>query len=74
MKITGHTETQTHQKYTLQDTRSKTQSPTKSFGQLAEMRNSIRHSRALSEITVTEGEAALLWLGQILSDKTNTAP
>jgi len=44
------------------------------FGQLAEMRNGIRHSRALSEITVKEGEAALLWFGQILNDKTNTAP
>ena len=40
----------------------------KKFDQLAEMRNGIRHSRALSEITIKEGEAALLWFGKILSD------
>ncbi|MCB1232075.1 MAG: DUF262 domain-containing protein [Verrucomicrobiae bacterium] len=36
------------------------------FGQLAEMRNSIRHSRTLSEIARKEGEAALLWFEDVL--------
>jgi len=36
------------------------------FGQLAELRNSIRHSRAVDEITRKEGEAAILWFGQVL--------
>src|SRR5436309_12962704 len=31
------------------------------FDQLAELRNSIRHSRAVSEIVRKEGEAAILW-------------
>jgi hypothetical protein len=37
------------------------------FDQLAEVRNGIRHSRNLSEITRKEGEAALLWFRQILN-------
>lgn len=41
------------------------------FSQLSEMRNGIRHSRALSEITIKEGEAALLWFGQVLNSKTD---
>lgn len=36
------------------------------FEQLAEMRNGIRHSRNLSEITRKEGEAALLWFKEVL--------
>lgn len=36
------------------------------FGQLAEIRNGIRHSRQLGEIAQKEGEAALLWFGQVL--------
>jgi hypothetical protein len=36
------------------------------FDQLAELRNSIRHSRALSEIVRKEGEAALLWFDKVL--------
>ena len=36
------------------------------FGQLAELRNSIRHSRSVDEITRKEGEAAILWFGQVL--------
>ena len=36
------------------------------FGQLAEMRNGIRHSRTLSDIVLKEGEAALLWFEQVL--------
>jgi hypothetical protein len=34
--------------------------------QLAELRNGIRHSRAVSEITRKEGEAAILWFKQVL--------
>jgi len=36
------------------------------FGQLAELRNSIRHSRSVDEITRKEGEAAILWFTQVL--------
>jgi hypothetical protein len=36
------------------------------FGQLAELRNTIRHSRTADEITRKEGEAAILWFGAIL--------
>lgn len=37
------------------------------FEQLAELRNSIRHSRAVSEVARKEGEAALLWFKQVLA-------
>jgi hypothetical protein len=37
------------------------------FDQLAELRNGIRHSRAVSEIVRKEGEAAILWFGQVLT-------
>jgi hypothetical protein len=37
------------------------------FDQLAELRNSIRHSRAVSEIVRKEGEAAVLWFKQTLN-------
>lgn len=36
------------------------------FGQLAELRNSIRHSRTVDEVTRKEGEAAILWFKQVL--------
>lgn len=36
------------------------------FGQLAELRNSIRHSRTVNEVTRMDGEAAILWFRQIL--------
>jgi hypothetical protein len=36
------------------------------FDQLAELRNGIRHSRSVSEITRKEGEAAILWFEQVL--------
>jgi hypothetical protein len=36
------------------------------FDQLAELRNGIRHSRSVPEITRMEGEAALLWFDQVL--------
>jgi len=35
------------------------------FSQLAELRNAIRHSRTVSEVAVKDGEAALLWFGQV---------
>lgn len=38
----------------------------KRFDQLAELRNGIRHSRAVDEVTRKEGEAALAWFGQVL--------
>ena len=39
----------------------------KRFDQLAELRNGIRHSRTVNEVTRKEGEAALLWFQQVLS-------
>ena len=37
------------------------------FGQLAELRNSIRHSRTVDEISLKEGEASVLWFEKVLS-------
>lgn len=37
------------------------------FDQLAQLRNSIRHSRQVDEITLKDGEAAILWFCQVLS-------
>lgn len=37
------------------------------FNQLAELRNGIRHSRAVDEVTRKEGEASILWFEQVLS-------
>jgi hypothetical protein len=37
------------------------------FGQLAELRNGIRHSRTVGEITRKEGEAAILWFERLLT-------
>ena len=36
--------------------------------QLAELRNGIRHSRSISEITRKEGEASLLWFKEVLPE------
>ena len=36
------------------------------FDQLAELRNGIRHSRAVGEVVRKEGEAAILWFGRVL--------
>jgi len=36
------------------------------FGQLAELRNAIRHSRTLDEITRKEGEAGVIWFERVL--------
>ncbi len=35
------------------------------FGQLAELRNAIRHSRTIGDVTIKDGEAALLWFEQV---------
>jgi hypothetical protein len=40
------------------------------FGQLAELRNVIRHSRSADEITRKEGEAAILWFQTMLEKQT----
>lgn len=37
------------------------------FDQLAELRNGIRHSRAVGEVVRKEGEAAILWFRQVLA-------
>ena len=37
------------------------------FGQMAELRNGIRHSRTVDEVTRKEGEAAILWFQQVLA-------
>jgi hypothetical protein len=36
------------------------------FGQLAELRNGIRLSRTVRKISRKEGEAAILWLEEVL--------
>ena len=40
----------------------------KRFDQLAELRNGIRHSRTVDEVTRKEGEAALAWFAQVLGE------
>jgi hypothetical protein len=35
------------------------------FGQLAELRNALRHTRTVDEVTRKEGEAAVLWFKQL---------
>ena len=37
------------------------------FGQLAELRNGIRHSRMVDDVTRKEGEAAVIWFNTVLS-------
>ena len=37
------------------------------FGQLAELRNGISHSRSVEEVTRKEGDAAILWFDQVLA-------
>ena len=44
------------------------------FGQLVELRNSIRHSRTVDEVTRKEGEAAILWFGQVLKKGPTAMP
>ena len=36
------------------------------FGQLADLRNSIRHSRSVDDVTRMEGKAAVLWFYGVL--------
>jgi hypothetical protein len=43
------------------------------FGQLAELRNGIRHSRSVDEMTQKDGEAALLWFEQVLASRRTAA-
>lgn len=40
------------------------------FGQLAELRNAIRHSRPVGDVTRKDGEAALVWFQQVLAQET----
>lgn len=42
------------------------------FDQLSELRNGIRHSRAISEIVQKEGEAAILWFENVLHSGVNS--
>ncbi len=39
------------------------------FSQLAELRNGIRHSRAVDEVTRKDGEAAILWFRKVLGSE-----
>jgi hypothetical protein len=39
----------------------------KRFDQLAELRNGIRHSRTVDDVTRKEGEAAVIWFRQVLA-------
>jgi len=36
------------------------------FSKLGELRNSIRHSRDVSEVTILEGKAAIIWFGELI--------
>jgi len=36
------------------------------FGQLAEIRNAVRHSRTLTDVVIKDGEAAILWFNRML--------
>jgi hypothetical protein len=38
-------------------------------GQLADLRNTIRHSRPMNDVTRKDGEAALIWFKQVLSQQ-----
>lgn len=44
------------------------------FTQLADLRNGIRHSRTVDEVTRMEGEAAIKWFSQILTRVENIGP
>ena len=37
------------------------------FSQLADLRNTIRHSRTVDEVTLKEGEASVLWFNKVLN-------
>ena len=36
------------------------------FNQIAELRNSIRHSRDVTDATIKDGEAAIAWFGSVI--------
>ena len=40
------------------------------FNQLAELRNSIRHSRTIDDIVKKEGEAAIIWFQKVIKKIT----
>lgn len=42
-------------------------------GQLAELRNTIRHSRPMNDVTRKDGEAALTWFDQVLSQEVSAS-
>ena len=44
------------------------------FAQLAELRNRLRHSRTVDDVTRKDGEAALLWFRQVLASGSEAAP
>ena len=39
------------------------------FSKLGELRNSIRHSRAIHEVTELEGKAAIIWFSEAMANK-----
>ena len=39
------------------------------FSKLGELRNSIRHSRAIHEVTELEGKAAIIWFNEAMTIK-----
>ncbi len=44
------------------------------FGQLAELRNAIRHSRSFNDVTMKDGQAALAWFRNIFDALDRAAP
>ena len=52
--------------FRFQDTFKNKQALVTRFDQLAELRNGIRHSRSVDEITRKDGEAAVLWFTEVL--------
>jgi len=44
------------------------------FGQLAELRNAIRHSRTLTDVAIKDGEAAILWFDDMLRRESTNGP
>jgi hypothetical protein len=44
------------------------------FGQVAALRNALRHSRHVDEIARTDGEAAIMWFQRVLGKTLDVAP
>lgn len=42
------------------------------FGQLADLRNAVRHSRGANEVMTKEGEAAIIWFERMLGARCRT--